>query len=220
MWWYPLMADLGFMRSGDFVVESCLELWSRIHYQDRLWATLVKTSDHLEQILKISSSDIDLYKICQNECLEKTLRCVESCISDDQCKSKCFREEIDCLDNGFIFMYVFDRTYDESSSMSHKLWVRDKWKPIQDSCPCGDNCIDGCENCSNKICKKVLVLSTSYPNNLPFTVRFDGKTNYNLNFKFGDETVAYRSCAATLNGEFWIFGGPKRQVRDFRYSVT
>ena len=66
----------------------------------------------------------------------------------------------------------------------------------------------------------MLVLSTSYPNNNPFTVRFDGETNYNLNFKFGDKTVVYRSCAATLNGEFWIFGGPKRQVRDFRNSVT
>ena len=68
------------------------------------------------------------------------------------------------------------------------------------------------------MCKKVLVLSTSYPNNVPFTVRFDGETNYNINFKFGENTVVYRSCAATLNGEFWVFGGPKRQVRHYRSS--
>ena len=90
------------------------KLWPFQNGRFRPWVTLVKTSDHLEQILKISSSDIDLYKICQNECLEKTLRCVESCISDDQCKSKCFREEIDCLENGFIFI---------EHMMHHNLWL-------------------------------------------------------------------------------------------------
>ena len=70
------------------------------------------------------------------------------------------------------------------------------------------------------MCKKVLVLSTSYPNNVPFTVRFDGETNYNLNFEFGEHTVVYRSCAATLNGEFWIFGGSKRQVFQFKIPTT
>ena len=58
--------------------------------------------------LKISSSDIDLYEICENECSDGALHCLESCLSDDQCKSKCFRDEIDCLDKGFLLMFVIE----------------------------------------------------------------------------------------------------------------
>ena len=60
-------------------------------------------------ILKISSSDIDLYEICENECSDGALHCLESCLSDDQCKSKCFRDEIDCLDKGFLLMLVIEK---------------------------------------------------------------------------------------------------------------
>ena len=113
MCWYSLFPSLGFIWSGDFLGR--IVPWSLV--QNTLArTTLVKTFDHLEQFLKISSSDIDLYKICENECLEETLRCVESCISDDQCKSKCFREEIDCLESGFIFMYLI------KDIMNHNSW--------------------------------------------------------------------------------------------------
>ena len=59
--------------------------------------------------LIISSSDIDLYEICENECSDGALHCLESCLSDDQCKSKCFRDEIDCLDKGFLLMLVIEK---------------------------------------------------------------------------------------------------------------
>ena len=43
---------------------------------------------------------------------------------------------------------------------------------------------------------------------LYFKVRwFLGNINENLSFEFGDETTAYGGCGATLNGEFWYFGG-------------
>ena len=34
-----------------------------------------------------------------------------------------------------------------------------------------------------------------------------GNTNQNLAFKYGPETTAFRGCGASLNGEFWYFGG-------------
>ena len=36
---------------------------------------------------------------------------------------------------------------------------------------------------------------------------FLGNINENLSFEFGDGTTAYGGCGATLNGEFWYFGG-------------
>ena len=34
-----------------------------------------------------------------------------------------------------------------------------------------------------------------------------GNINENLAFEIGDGTTAERGCGATLNGEFWYFGG-------------
>ena len=34
-----------------------------------------------------------------------------------------------------------------------------------------------------------------------------GNMNENLAFEYGDGTRAYAGCGATLNGEFWYFGG-------------
>ena len=34
-----------------------------------------------------------------------------------------------------------------------------------------------------------------------------GNINENLAFKYEDGTTAYAGCGATLNGEFWYFGG-------------
>ena len=82
----------------------------------------------------------------------------------------------------------------------------------------------------------VLVLSTSSSNNKPFIVDFNGKyhtffldiemdlylgnINEDLAFEYGDGTTAYRGCGATLNNEFWYFGGSnKRQVKSQNYSL-
>ena len=45
---------------------------------------------------------------------------------------------------------------------------------------------------------------------------FKGNVKKNLKLNFGKSTEAYRSCGATLNGQFWIIGGynEKRQVFD------
>ena len=38
-------------------------------------------------------------------------------------------------------------------------------------------------------------------------MRDSGDVNDDLNFEFGDGTVAHNGCGATLFGEFWYFGG-------------
>ena len=38
-------------------------------------------------------------------------------------------------------------------------------------------------------------------------MRDSGDVNNDLNFEFGDGTVAHNGCGATLFGEFWYFGG-------------
>ena len=55
-------------------------------------------------------------------------------------------------------------------------------------------------------------------------VDFDGNVDYDVDFTFGEDTIADSACATTLNGEQWVFGGSGstkayRQVRD-RLSQT
>jgi hypothetical protein len=38
-------------------------------------------------------------------------------------------------------------------------------------------------------------------------VDFDGNTNQNLAFEYGDGAIAHNGCGVTLNGEPWYFGG-------------
>ena len=40
---------------------------------------------------------------------------------------------------------------------------------------------------------------------------FSGNVDNNLDFTFGEGTSFYDSCGATLNGEFWVFGGNSNQ---------
>ena len=68
----------------------------------------------------------------------------------------------------------------------------------------------------------VLVLGTYDSNNKPFIVDFNGKfliifsninfhcsgnINEDLDFEYGDDTVAHFGCGATLQNVFWYFGG-------------
>ena len=48
---------------------------------------------------------------------------------------------------------------------------------IFSDCPCGQNCIAGCENCDNPVCYAVavLVLSTFSSFNIPIVVDLNGK---------------------------------------------
>ena len=39
------------------------------------------------------------------------------------------------------------------------------------------------------------------------TIDFEGNTNYDINFEFGEGTNVGYGCSATLNGDFWVFGG-------------
>ena len=98
-------------------------------------------------------------------------------------------------------------------------------------CPCGENCISGCEDCENTICelheKAVLLLSTYSSFNKPMIIDFNGRygvfgnTAYdgsvsknflgnfddNLNFEYGKDTEIVDGCGVTFLGEFWYFGG-------------
>ena len=98
------------------------------------------------------------------------------------------------------------------------------FKTNQKDCPCEDNCKSGCP-CNSYECdfitsttdaitttempseKVVLVLNTNSVNNIPMTIDFEGNTNYDINFEFGEGTNVGYGCSATLNGDFWVFGG-------------
>ena len=41
----------------------------------------------------------------------------------------------------------------------------------------------------------------------PVLIKNDGGEDTNLDFTFGPGTSADKSCAAILNGEFYVFGG-------------
>ena len=79
------------------------------------------------------------------------------------------------------------------------------------------DCYAGCP-CDAYQCqpdkKSLLVLNTRSSND-PVLIRYDGGEDPNLEFTMGPDTSAYGSCSATLNDEFYIFGGSgefKRQV--------
>ena len=43
--------------------------------------------------------------------------------------------------------------------------------------------------------------------NEPVLIKYDGGEDPNLQFMMGPDTSAYGSCSATLNDEFYVFGG-------------
>ena len=49
--------------------------------------------------------------------------------------------------------------------------------------------------------------------------RFLGNINENLSFEYGNGTTAVDGCGATLNGEFWYFGG-SRNNKNVSLSLT
>ena len=62
--------------------------------------------------------------------------------------------------------------------------------------------------------KAVLVLSNHGPSNVPHVISFDGTVDADTIFEYGENTQSLYSCGATMNGEFWVFGG-----RDFKRQV-
>ena len=38
-------------------------------------------------------------------------------------------------------------------------------------------------------------------------VYFDGNVDNDVDFTFGEDTIAVGACATTLNGDQWVFGG-------------
>ena len=79
-------------------------------------------------------------------------------------------------------------------------------------------CYAGCP-CDEFECepdkKSLLVLNTALESNKPVLIKYDGGEEPNLEFTMGPGTSVYHSCSATLNGEFYVFGGEEsfsRQV--------
>ena len=70
------------------------------------------------------------------------------------------------------------------------------------------------DDCSVPVAKSVLVFSNHDFSNVPNVISFDGTVDADLDFEIGENTQFLYSCGATLNGEFWVFGGNdnKRQV--------
>lgn len=60
----------------------------------------------------------------------------------------------------------------------------------------------------------VLVLSNRVPTTVPHVISFDGTVDDDTLFEYDANTQSAYSCSATINDEFWVFGGQdfKRQV--------
>ena len=75
------------------------------------------------------------------------------------------------------------------------------------------NCPSGCP-CADFDCtpppKSILVLNTYDRDNVPLLMDSNGDFNQ-IDFEMGPLTQVNRSCSATINGEFYIFGGHTRQ---------
>ena len=76
--------------------------------------------------------------------------------------------------------------------------------------------------------KAVLVLSTLDRANVPQVISFDAIVDADIDFEYGEfgsingeRTESVHSCGATLNGEFWVFGGRDfpRQVKSIRLKL-
>ena len=61
--------------------------------------------------------------------------------------------------------------------------------------------IHGCKR------RKVLILNTYKPENVPILTDFAGNVNPKLKFAMPEGTEVYRSCTTMLHGQHYIFGG-------------
>ena len=77
----------------------------------------------------------------------------------------------------------------------------------QRSCPCAEECPNGCTDCSNPVCQmKTVVSLNTYGSNNAFLINeeiYDTK----INFSYGDQTEVYYSCYTVFQGQKYIFGG-------------
>ena len=120
----------------------------------------------------------------------------------------------------------------------------EEFKTRQTDCPCEENCLAGCP-CPGYDCidttsapdvttapptdsptptpspdsNAVLVLGTQYSTNDPFVIDFDGNVNKNSVFEIGKDVAISYGCAATLNGEFWYFGGGSTKNRQVNTKI-
>ena len=53
---------------------------------------------------------------------------------------------------------------------------------------------------------------SGYENLSPMVMNFNGDIDYDIDFEFEDDNIAY-GCTATLNGEMWLLGGPWDNTR-------
>ena len=72
------------------------------------------------------------------------------------------------------------------------------------------------DDCSESGGKGVVVFSDFNPSNFPHVISFDGTVDADMDFEFGENTQSFRACGATLNGEFWVFGGHENQSRQVK----
>ena len=71
------------------------------------------------------------------------------------------------------------------------------------------DCYAGCP-CDAYQCepdKKSLLVLNTRGSNKPVLIKYDGGEDPNLEFTLGPDTSVYASCSATLDDEFYVFGG-------------
>ena len=94
------------------------------------------------------------------------------------------------------------------------------WVLFQTECPGGCPCDEfECDDSpittttipdttiSNPQPEKAVFLLDNRTGNLPMVISFDGEVDDDIKFEFIDGVNVNRGCSATLNGQFFYFGG-------------
>ena len=83
--------------------------------------------------------DPELRDACTERCETSLLECILECSNDTACLTNCIRLETECI-NG------------KSYEFEHLSLLKDELESLSD-CPCENNCLEGCEDCSNPVCE-------------------------------------------------------------------
>ena len=144
--------------------------------------------------------DLDLAEECENECMDYLIDCVQIC-EDDPCRSKCYRDNVACIDD----CPCHANCIDGCSGCSHPI--------------CPTTTTSEPETTVAPTDVKILVLSTHWDYvqrqvDDALLIDFYGNVYSDFEFTFGNETEVFRSCSTVFKGEQYIFGGysHKRQV--------
>ena len=102
------------------LVPRVVRITARIIIQDHCW--LRPNDDNFNLVF----SDYDLNTVCNDICIEETLKCITICDStDSECIYRCMRAEITCLESKFCNTNIisYPRVYRKNRNSSRIIYT-------------------------------------------------------------------------------------------------